>query len=167
LGFHRQRQPFYAVLAVLAACRSARSVSEGDCLSRIREPRYRRASVAFCRGLDLSLSGGIKMATSSLMLHCGAREVSREELAVLPCPPPTKTWAPVNHARVLDTALGTLREAGYSIEKACFGLSGGDDRFFGTLDLSTPLTPDGTVTLAVGIRNSVDKTYVECDVMLD
>lgn len=99
------------------------------------------------------------MATSSLMLHCGAREVSREELAVLPCPPPTKTWAPVNHVRVLDTALGTLREAGYSIEKARFGLSGGDDRFFATLDLSTPLTSDGTVTLAVGIRNSVDKTF--------
>ncbi len=103
---------------------------------------------------------------ADLILHCGAREVSREELAVLPCPPPTKTWAPVNHARILDTAIGTLREAGYLIEKARFGLSGGDDRFFGTLDLATPLTLDGTVTLAVGIRNSIDKTYVECDVML-
>lgn len=99
------------------------------------------------------------MATSNLMLHCGAREVSHEELATLPCPPPTKTWAPVGHARVLETALGTLAEAGYTVAKARFGLSRGDGRFFGTLDLATPLTENGTVTLAVGIRNSVDKTF--------
>lgn len=99
------------------------------------------------------------MATSALMLHCGAREVSREELATLPCPPPTKTWAPVGHARVLETALGTLSEAGYSVVKARYGLSRNDGQFFGTLDLATPLTPDGTVTLAVGIRNSIDKTF--------
>jgi hypothetical protein len=43
--------------------------------------------------------------------------------------------------------------------KSRFGLSAGDGRFFGTLDLATPLTPDGSVTLAVGIRNSIDKTF--------
>src|ERR1700680_303915 len=99
------------------------------------------------------------MATSSLMLHCGAREVTRDELAALPCPPSTRTWAPVGHARVLDTVLGTLAEAGYAVVKSRFGLSAGDGRFFGTLDLATPLTPDGTVTLAVGIRNSIDKKF--------
>jgi hypothetical protein len=93
------------------------------------------------------------------MLHCGAREVNREELAILPCPPPTKTWAPVGHSRVLETALGTLAEAGYSVVKARYGLTRDDGRFFATLDLATPLTPDGSVTLAVGIRNSVDKSY--------
>jgi hypothetical protein len=99
------------------------------------------------------------MATSNLILHCGAREVTREELAVLPCPPPTKTWAPVGHARVLETAVGTLAEAGYTVVKARYGLARNDGRFFGTLDLATPLTSDGTVTLAVGIRNSIDKTF--------
>jgi hypothetical protein len=99
------------------------------------------------------------MASSNLMLHCGAREVPREELTRLPCPPPTKTWAPVGHARVLDTALVTLAEAGHTVVKARYGLSKGDGRFFGTLDLATPLTPDGSVTLAVGIRNSIDKSF--------
>lgn len=99
------------------------------------------------------------MASTNLMLHCGAREVSREELATLPCPPPTKTWAPVGHLRVLDTAVATLGDAGYAIEKMRLGVSRDDGRFFGTLDLSTQLTIDGTVTLAVGIRNSVDKTF--------
>lgn len=99
------------------------------------------------------------MANSNLSLHCGAREVNRDELATLPCPPPTKTWAPVGHLRVLDTAVATLGEAGYTIEKSRLGVSRDGGRFFGTLDLSTPLTHDGTVTLAVGIRNSIDKTF--------
>ncbi len=93
------------------------------------------------------------------MLHCGAREVTRDELTLVTCPPPTKTWAPVGHARVLDTALATLREAGYSIAKTRLGISADQARFFGTLDVATELTPDGIVTLAVGIRNSIDKTF--------
>jgi hypothetical protein len=105
------------------------------------------------------------MATSNLVLHCGGREVTRDELAMLRCPPPTKTWAPVGHVRVLETALATLGEAGYSIEKMRLGVAGDDGRFFGTLDLTTPLTGDGTVTLAVGIRNSIDKTYPQLIVM--
>lgn len=105
------------------------------------------------------------MATSNLMLHCGAREVSRDELSVLPCPPPTKTWAPVRHAGVLNASLATLAEAGYTVDKARYGLSRDDGRFFATLDLSTALAPDGTVTLAVGIRNSIDKSYPQFAVM--
>jgi hypothetical protein len=99
------------------------------------------------------------MATSSLSLHCGAREVTRDELTALPCPPPTKTWAPVGHSRVLTTALATLGEAGFAIQKMRLGVSGDNGRFFGTLDLATPLTPDGGVTLSVGVRNSIDKTF--------
>lgn len=112
---------------------------------------FDEASFFHCQGDD--------MATSSLMLHSGGREVSREELALLPCPERTKTWAPVSHARVLDTALVTLQEAGYVVAKARYGVSGDNGRFFGTLDLATTLTPNGSVTLAVGIRNSIDKTF--------
>jgi hypothetical protein len=99
------------------------------------------------------------MAASDLMLHRGAREVRRDELAALPCPDRTKTWAPVGHGRVLETALATLGEAGYSVDKMRLGLSQDNGRFFGTLDLATPLTGDGTVRLAVGVRNSIDKTF--------
>lgn len=99
------------------------------------------------------------MATTNLVLHRGGREVTREELAMVPLPPPTKTWAPVGHVRVLDTALATIREAGFALDKMRLGLSADGGRFFGTLDLATPLTPDGVVTLAVGVRNSIDKTF--------
>jgi hypothetical protein len=104
------------------------------------------------------------VATYNLTLHCGAREITRDELAALSCPPPTKTWAPVGHGRVLDTALATLGEGGFAIEKMRLGVSIDAGRTFSTLDLSTPLTPDGTVALAVGVRNSVNKSYADSDV---
>ena len=105
------------------------------------------------------------MASSNLILHRGAREVSREELALVPMPAQTKTWAPVGHQRVLDTALATIQEAGFQLERMRLGLSADGGRFFGTLDLATQLSPDGIVTLAVGVRNSIDKTYPQMIVM--
>jgi hypothetical protein len=51
----------------------------------------------------------------------------------------------------------TLRDAGYEIRKEQFGVMRDGTRFFGTLDLGTPLVEG--VSLAVGIRNSVDKSF--------
>lgn len=99
------------------------------------------------------------MASTNLILHRGAREVTRGELALVPLPAHTKTWAPVGHQRVLDTALATIQEAGFTLDKMRLGLSADGGRFFGTLDLATQLSPDGIVTLAVGVRNSIDKTF--------
>jgi hypothetical protein len=96
------------------------------------------------------------MANATLVLHRGSREVSREELDTVPVPPATSTWFPVRHGLVLHTALDTLQKAGFAVERTRLALSRGDARFFGTLDLATPLA-DG-VTLAVGIRNSIDKS---------
>src|SRR4029079_3093952 len=59
--------------------------------------------------------------------------------------------------RVLDTALQTLGEAGYQVERTKLGVSHDGQRFFGTLDLVAPLATG--VTLAVGLRNSVDKSF--------
>jgi hypothetical protein len=59
---------------------------------------------------------------------------------------------------VVETVKSTLREAGYEIRKESYGvMRGGGSRFFGTLDLGTPLTSG--VTLAVGVRNSTDKSF--------
>ena len=97
--------------------------------------------------------------SATLMLHQGGQEVSREQLAQFILPPATKTWRPIGHATVLDTALRTLEEAGYSVAKMRLGIMRDGSRFFGTLDLTTPLTPDGSIALAVGLRNSVDQSF--------
>lgn len=98
------------------------------------------------------------MAEATLILHKGAREVSQEKLRQLPPPPaPTQTWFPLAHHRVLETTLDTLGDAGYRISRMRLALSPDNARFFGTLDLQTALTEG--VGLAVGVRNSVDKTF--------
>ena len=97
------------------------------------------------------------MADSHLVLHCGAREVSREDLLKVPTPAATATWFPVPHATVIQTVEQSLTAAGFEVRTARFGLSRNDARMFGTLDLATPLVSE--VTLAVGVRNSLDKSF--------
>lgn len=96
------------------------------------------------------------MVSSDLCLHCGGREVTPEQLALVPCPDPEGRWRPVPHGMVLTYATTALTDAGYTIEKVQLGLSRSDARFFGVLTLGTPLV-SGTV-LAVGIRSSTDKS---------
>lgn len=97
------------------------------------------------------------MAGTDLVLHCGASEVTRESLAEIKAPSATDTWHPVSHVDVLTNVESTLSAAGFHIEKARYGLSKGGHRFFGTLDLTTPVSSG--VALAVGVRNSIDKTF--------
>lgn len=97
------------------------------------------------------------MASSTLMNHRGAREVSRTELVDIETPPPTKTWFPIPHQTVLDAVWSTLEGAGFQIRQSRLSLAYDDARFFATLDLATPIN-DG-VSLAVGIRNSTDQSF--------
>jgi hypothetical protein len=95
-------------------------------------------------------------ALDSLCLHAGAREVSREELAVIEAPPPTSTWFPIKHDVVVETVQEALRQGGFSVERAKYALSGNNNRLFSTMDLSSPLASG--VNLCVGVRNSIDKS---------
>lgn len=97
------------------------------------------------------------MAESVLMLHRGAKEVSLEDLATIQAPEPIGRWYPLAHRRVVDVVKSTLQDAGYLIKRERFGVTGDGHRFFGTLDLGTPIA-DG-ITLAVGVRNSTDKSF--------
>jgi hypothetical protein len=97
------------------------------------------------------------MASSNLVLHRGAKPVTPEELATYQAPPPKGRWFPLSHGRVLNVVAETLGEAGYAIEKQQLGVLRDGSRFFGTLDLKSPVA-DG-VNLAVGVRNSVDQSF--------
>ncbi len=96
------------------------------------------------------------MSKSTLTLHCGARTVTAEELATVPAPAATATWFPITHSHVLQTTRDTLQKAGFEVTKTQLALTRDNARFFGTLDLRTPLATG--VNLAVGIRNSCDKS---------
>ena len=94
--------------------------------------------------------------SASLITHCGARGVTREELDLIEAPAPTATWFPVRHSLVIDTVSKSLESAGFRAERTQFALSRGDARLFATMDLASPLAVG--VNLAVGIRNSTDKS---------
>ncbi|MSQ97583.1 MAG: DUF932 domain-containing protein [Gemmataceae bacterium] len=98
------------------------------------------------------------MSTTTLVTHCGAREVSREELNQIEAPPPTQTWFPVRHSTVVESVSDLLQSGGFAIQKATYAVSRqGGARMFATLDLTTALSVG--VTLAVGIRNSWDQSF--------
>jgi hypothetical protein len=92
-----------------------------------------------------------------LVLHCGARLVEADELAQVKAPPPQGRWYPLSHSSVLNRVRETLGEAGYVVRRERLALARGDARFFGTLDLESPLA--NGVSLAVGARNSTDKSF--------
>jgi hypothetical protein len=91
------------------------------------------------------------------MLHAGGRLASLQELRECNTPAPEGRWHPVPHVRVLDSVKETLLGAGYTIRSEQYGLARNDARFFGVLDLATPLAEG--VSLSVGVRNSVDKSF--------
>jgi hypothetical protein len=97
------------------------------------------------------------MSGSNLMLHAGGQLVTLEDLKELRAPPPEGRWHPIAHATVLDTVKGTLQEAGYAVRSEKLAVAKSGARFFGTLDLATSLTSG--VSLAVGVRNSTDKSF--------
>lgn len=94
---------------------------------------------------------------SSLVLHCGAKAVTPDELSEFRAPPPQGRWFPLSHSRVLSVVSETLDDAGFRIERQQLGVMRDGSRFFGTLDLASPVAEG--VTLAVGIRNSIDKSF--------
>lgn len=94
--------------------------------------------------------------STSLITHCGARVVTREQLDLIEPPPATATWFPVKHALVIDTVTRSLEAAGFRAERTQLALSRGDARLFVTMDLASELAAG--VRLAVGVRNSTDKS---------
>ena len=96
------------------------------------------------------------MATANLTLHCGAREVTRDQLAAIPCPPAEGRWRPVPHHEVLDYSVKALDDAGYEIEKMRLGLTRDDQRFWGTLVLRSAIVSG--VSLACAVASSLDKS---------
>ena len=94
---------------------------------------------------------------SDLMLHTGGRLCTEDELQAIPTPPAEGRWHPVSHRAVLDAVTGTLEAAGYCVRDRKLAIARNGHRFFGTLDLTTPLAAG--VSLAVGVRNSTDKSF--------
>jgi hypothetical protein len=95
---------------------------------------------------------------SNLIAHCGSRKVDEAALAQIAVPAATATWCPIGHQFLVDQIMEVAAEQNVQITKKVFAVSEDGDKMFGVLDVSNLDNADGSVSFAVGIRNSMDKT---------
>lgn len=92
---------------------------------------------------------------STLMAHCGARKVTRDELMEIPVPEATKTHQPLSHYGIVEVLEEALSFRGFVVERDEYAVSGDGMRMFGVMDLNTGF--DGGA-FSIGLRNSNDKS---------
>lgn len=95
---------------------------------------------------------------ANLMLHCGSHRVTRDDLAEVPTPTPTRTWQPIRHRHLLELVDATVADHGFEVTSEAHGLWGDGSRYFGLLEVSQNGTPRDHQTV-IGIRNSHDKAF--------
>ena len=93
-----------------------------------------------------------------MMLHCGGRQVSFDELASIPLPEETDTYKPVAFgelvANTLNISKGLLKD--YEYKSSELALAGNDQRMFGVVKFESQESDE--MGLAIGIRSSYDKS---------
>lgn len=97
---------------------------------------------------------------NGMILHCGAQELTREELATVPTPYPTATHFPVPHHALLGEVSYALVNAGCEIVQEQHGVSADGMRYFGLLRLRGQHgTAGNEYSVIVGVRNSHDMSF--------
>ncbi|QQL43736.1 DUF932 domain-containing protein [Sulfuriroseicoccus oceanibius] len=102
---------------------------------------------------------GRRAARRGMLLHCGAKNVSREQVFDTPTPAPTSTWYPLAHRSLIGEVEDQLEAAGFVIEAESHALGHEGMRYFGVFEVNVPGRPAQEHGWVVGIRNSHDKTY--------
>ena len=95
---------------------------------------------------------------ANLVLHKGASEVSEEVVRSIEAPFPTRTWDPISHNQLLNEVGSALTERGLRVTNKQFALSHHGARLFAVMDIEAELNGRTDYGLALGIRNSIDKS---------
>ncbi len=96
--------------------------------------------------------------TPNLILHCGARVASMDEVRAAPTPSPTESWCPIPHSSLINTIQRTLTTNNLRIGTQAHALSHEGQRYFGLMEIQGRHT-DGDYCWVLGLRNSHDKTF--------
>jgi hypothetical protein len=102
--------------------------------------------------------------SSTMILHSGAREASRDEVYAVPTPSGSDTWQPVPHQELLDGVLSRLTSIGLQIRKEQHGLQAGGLRWFGVFDMAAR-SGGKDYGVSIGLRNSHDQSWAAGAVM--
>ena len=97
------------------------------------------------------------MNKCNLILHCGAAEVPRKTLAVVPTPAPTETWRPIPHEQFVRQVEWELPRYGLDIVAEAHALTHDSSRYFGLIQVQNGCN-SSDYSWVLGLRNSHDKT---------
>lgn len=92
---------------------------------------------------------------STLVAHCGARKIAREELKDIPVPEGTKTHMPLSHFEIVTALEEALAYRHLMVVKDEYAVSGDGMKMFGVMDLNCQFTEG---RFSIGLRNSNDKS---------
>lgn len=94
---------------------------------------------------------------SKLMLHCGGKPATKEELDLVPLPSETATYKPVSHFALTERVLSISQDLlkGYALASESYGLAREGCQLFA---LATFRNGDEEMGLSLGWRNSYDKS---------
>jgi len=92
---------------------------------------------------------------STLVAHCGARKVTRDELKEMPLPEATKTHQPLPHVQIVEVLEEALSFRHLRVVKDEYAVSEDGMKMFGVMDLDASF--DGG-RFSIGLRNSNDKS---------
>lgn len=91
----------------------------------------------------------------TLIAHCGASKISREELRVLPVPEGTLTHKPIPHHEIVEALIETLGFRHIAVVRDEYAATPDGMRMFGVIDLETGF--EGC-RFSIGLRNANDKS---------
>ena len=92
---------------------------------------------------------------STLMAHCGARKLDRDELKVIPVPEGTRTHQPLAHTEVVEALEDALSYRHLMVVRDEYAVSADGMKMFGVMDLNCQFTE---ARFSIGLRNSNDKS---------
>src|SRR5262245_25246920 len=95
------------------------------------------------------------LAPATLLAHCGADKISREDLALITAPEGTRTHRPVAHIEVVNAVIETLGFRKISVIRDEYAVSANGMKMFGVMDLEEEFFG---CRFSIGLRNSNDKS---------
>ena len=93
--------------------------------------------------------------SSTLVAHCGAHMVTREDLKTIPVPEGTKTHQPLSHYEIVEVLEEALSFRHLTVVKDEYAVSADGMKMFGVMDLDSQFKWG---RFSIGLRNSNDKS---------
>src|SRR5437879_42799 len=92
---------------------------------------------------------------ATLVAHCGAIKVTREQLKEFPVPPGTRTHQPLSHYEIVEVLEEALAFRRLSVVRDEYAVSCDGMKMFGVMDLNSEFRSG---RFSIGLRNSNDKS---------